>query len=41
VSKLATFGFVLAGILAGAWLGLILLRSLVPRGEFGQLDPRR
>jgi uncharacterized MnhB-related membrane protein len=38
---LVTAGIFLAGALVGACLSTIFLTSLVPRGEFGQLDAQR
>jgi hypothetical protein len=40
MSIMLTVGVVLAGILLGAYVGVALLRSLAPRGEFGQIDAR-
>ena len=38
---LALAGIFFAGAVAGAYLSTVFLTSLVPRGEFGQLDSRR
>jgi len=38
---LMTAGIFLAGSVTGAALATIFLTSLVPRGEFGQLDAQR
>jgi uncharacterized protein YneF (UPF0154 family) len=35
-----TVGVILAGLALGAFLSIKLLKSLAPRGEFGQIDAR-
>jgi hypothetical protein len=41
MSILLTIGIFFAGVMVGASLCAIFLTSLVPRGEFGQLDAPR
>jgi hypothetical protein len=41
MSILVTFGIFFAGVMVGASLCTIFLTTLVPRGEFGQLDAPR